>query len=982
MPEIISRSIHYHNKWLINSLLILLLSQFGYGQISISHPINKAVYQRNLDNKADIMISGSYDYDIVTSIQVRLRDYNTNTVPEGFSWKIIEINPTKGLYQGMLENVPGGWYKLDVRAVKSGVVLGTAKLSRVGVGEVFAIAGQSNAQGWHVGGHWQGADADDERVVAFDNGMYCGNIPMAFPTFTEIKETTEIAPNGKAAWLWGILGKHLADSLDVPISFFNYGAAGSSSKNWVESSRGISTIHPFLPGQIFCSHTDDNDGRSYGLYEPYNNFKRGLNYYNSMFGARAVLWHQGESDNFEQVSKNTHKNNLKSIIDSSRSNYNDNLPWMISRASYFISPPYSNGIYTPVVNAQTEILNERPKMFEGPNTDNINNTSYYGSRDGIDLHFSNPMGFQMVAADWKDWLTTSNFKNNATPIAANHPPEIIASITNDNKIKLSAPSGYAKYKWIRTDVSGNHNYEGTVSEGSSRSITKSVGGTYRCWVVDDKGNLQVSIPVNTNKVMGLTTNGSSCASHIYLSDLKYHEAENNLGPIEIDQTAGQEADGDGVPIKLKMFGFEKGIGVHGQSKISYRLPEDSYSKFQVNIGVPDNVAENCLSGGVYFKVVVDRDTLYISDLVKRNSDFISIDIDIFGKKELSLITEEASFSECNQAVWADAVLKCSDIDDESPTAPTALAASDTLSRCITYNWDASSDNIGVSGYEIFMDGDLQDTISGSTLTHSLTDLLSEVEYVIAVRTFDSAGNYSNFTFDTLNLPKLEIAYFGNDKICASASYLPTNISIPGGEFSKESGPAAILDKSTGSFYSEIAGQFEIKYEIGLDNPVCYDSKVVTVVTTSPPETPTLTSNTIIANKGTEIILEVTGGCESGSTISWNFSENNINPITITPTDTSIYFAKCIKSACIVKSNVVEVKILDDCYDILTLIDPNDNLSNISNPLRFNASGRIKASNLISPSAKVDYKSASSIILEPGFSVVPGVVFKAEIKNCP
>ncbi|QGY46287.1 DUF5074 domain-containing protein [Maribellus comscasis] len=81
----------------------------------------------------------------------------------------------------------------------------------------------------------------------------------------------------------------------------------------------------------------------------------------------------------------------------------------------------------------------------------------------------------------------------------------------------------------------------------------------------------------------------------------------------------------------------------------------------------------------------------------------------------------------------------SNIDETSPTIPTNLVAIPTETS-ITLSWTASTDNIGVEGYIVYLDGDSIETVSETNF--NVTGLTSGTEYTLAVEAFDEAGNKS------------------------------------------------------------------------------------------------------------------------------------------------------------------------------------------------------------------------------------------------
>ena len=79
-------------------------------------------------------------------------------------------------------------------------------------------------------------------------------------------------------------------------------------------------------------------------------------------------------------------------------------------------------------------------------------------------------------------------------------------------------------------------------------------------------------------------------------------------------------------------------------------------------------------------------------------------------------------------------------DTTAPTVPTGLAATARTANGIALAWNASSDNTGVAGYDVYRNG----ALAGSTTTTSYADsgLQSATGYSYAVRARDKAGNAS------------------------------------------------------------------------------------------------------------------------------------------------------------------------------------------------------------------------------------------------
>lgn len=80
-------------------------------------------------------------------------------------------------------------------------------------------------------------------------------------------------------------------------------------------------------------------------------------------------------------------------------------------------------------------------------------------------------------------------------------------------------------------------------------------------------------------------------------------------------------------------------------------------------------------------------------------------------------------------------------DTQAPTAATGLNVSGTTSSSISLSWNASTDNVGVTAYNVYMNGSLQ-TTTGSTST-TISGLTPSTTYSFYVVAKDAAGNSSS-----------------------------------------------------------------------------------------------------------------------------------------------------------------------------------------------------------------------------------------------
>lgn len=148
-----------------------------------------------------------------------------------------------------------------------------------------------------------------------------------------------------------------------------------------------------------------------------------------------------------------------------------------------------------------------------------------------------------------------------------------------------------------------------------------------------------------------------------LSDLDWAaDPINGYGPVEINQSNGENLPEDGNIMSINGREFEKGLGVHAYSELIYVLDEE-YVQFNSYIGVDD---ESCDRASLQFVVMVDNDVVYRSETMTTGQDARFVSVDLEGAMQMKLIvTSPHSLEECDHANWADAkLLKSRDSDGD------------------------------------------------------------------------------------------------------------------------------------------------------------------------------------------------------------------------------------------------------------------------------------------------------------------------------
>ncbi len=316
------------------ALTFWCLPQWLLAQLTVSAPQSRIVYQRNQANQATIPVAGIAPPQ-TDRVEARLIPLQGGQQTD---WTGISILSDNKAFGGNII-AQAGWYRLDLRAWAGGNLVGETTVGRVGIGEVFVVAGQSNAFGAE-----SSHGASDDRVSCLDFHDETINEQL-FPTsFSHADAGTNLGPSNPLH-IWAMLGDRLVRKLNVPVLILGAAQPGTSSAQWRKSAEGAGEYAP--------------------TYSPYRRLGATLMHYIARTGMRAILWHQGEGDVAQGGQQ--YFDNVQFIINKSRQQSNfGSLAWVVARATYVQGQTDEN-----IIAAQNRLIGEVPNVFAGPSTDQL-----------------------------------------------------------------------------------------------------------------------------------------------------------------------------------------------------------------------------------------------------------------------------------------------------------------------------------------------------------------------------------------------------------------------------------------------------------------------------------------------------------------------------------------------------------------------------------------------------------------------------------
>ena len=338
-------------------------------QISLSSPLDYQVVQRSSRAQGSLNVSGSILPESrsalpLDALEVRLSGMSSAGNLPG-EWQTLPFDARVAAFRGVIIVPAGGWYRLEVRALRDGEPMITNSVDHVGIGDIFVIAGQSNSANYGE----KKETTQTGMVAAFDG------------TNWQLARDPEPGAGGTKGSFMPLFGDEMAGYFHVPVGIVATGVGSTSVREWLPPGTRISTLPPLTRNVVTVGAGQwEISGKIYdGFTARMKTFGPG--------GFRAVLWHQGESDAGQADSSRTlpgelYRQYLEQLIRDSRLVVGWNAPWFVAQASYHNPGDMSS----PEIRAAQKAVWDDGLALPGPDTDTL--TGDMREKNGLGIHMS------------------------------------------------------------------------------------------------------------------------------------------------------------------------------------------------------------------------------------------------------------------------------------------------------------------------------------------------------------------------------------------------------------------------------------------------------------------------------------------------------------------------------------------------------------------------------------------------------------------
>jgi hypothetical protein len=325
------------------------------GTLAITTPVQYRTFQRS-GTTGSISITGTYTGS-PTAIEASFN---------GGAYSTIDAAPSGGNYSGTLSSQAQGQGTLTVRFTNE--TTANASVTYIGIGDIFVIAGQSNACGQCVVNNVYYHPTLKATLFGNDYNWKELADETDSPTNQVDAVSQDTNPGGSA---WVILATYIMQNQGVPVAFIPCALLGTTISQW-------------QPGANHLDRTTLYGSMNYRIQQ--------------VGGAKAILWWQGESDAVAATSENDYNTALDTLANSI---YSDRSVRLMPCKLMDLDSGVWMSNETPINNAIVTAWGDNSNVLTGPDFNILK-----CSENGDDVHYGNRWAYR-VASKWYQALKTA-----------------------------------------------------------------------------------------------------------------------------------------------------------------------------------------------------------------------------------------------------------------------------------------------------------------------------------------------------------------------------------------------------------------------------------------------------------------------------------------------------------------------------------------------------------------------------------------------
>ena len=352
--------------------------------LAVTSPTFMQVFQRFNRTEGAIKVSGTVG-EAVNEVRYRVTGQPLEgELPD--EWRSIPVDGTTHTFDSSVNLPAGGWYRMEIKAYGDGQALTQWNVDQFGVGEVFIVAGQSNAAN-----HGSEKLVTETRLVAeFDGKQW------------NLANDPQKGASGNGGSFMPAFGDAMARRFGVPIGLVPVASGGTSVREWLPKGIAFKELTTTGKGVVKKGDHYEADGNLFlKLTQPMKTLGVG--------GFRAVLWHQGESDVGQaregtaadrQITGQQYTEFMEHLIRRSRNAATWPVPWFTAITTYH----RETDAHDDEFRAAMQALWHKGLSWPGPDTDTLTGDLRAG------VHF-NAKGLRKHGEMWAEkvgsWLEST-----------------------------------------------------------------------------------------------------------------------------------------------------------------------------------------------------------------------------------------------------------------------------------------------------------------------------------------------------------------------------------------------------------------------------------------------------------------------------------------------------------------------------------------------------------------------------------------------